>query len=93
MSALHDLAAAAGLQVDWTDAGGQAKRVSDEALADVLAALGYAADDDTSLDRLRAEQADGAAAIGWPCSPETNAAAPPACSARSRSSDVSSSAA
>jgi len=63
MSALHDLAAAAGLQVDWTDAGGQAKRVSDEALADVLAALGYAADDDTSLDRLRAEQAGGAAAF------------------------------
>ena len=63
MSALHDLAAAAGLQVDWTDAGGQAKRVSDEALADVLVALGYAADDDTSLDRLRAEQAHGAAAF------------------------------
>ena len=33
MSALHELAAAAGLQVDWTDAAGQAQRVSDEALA------------------------------------------------------------
>ena len=51
MSDLHDLAAAAGLQVDWTDASGQAKRVADDALADVLTALGI-----DSPDRLRAEQ-------------------------------------
>ncbi len=40
MSDLHALAEAAGLQVDWTDASGQAQRVADDALADVLAALG-----------------------------------------------------
>lgn len=39
MSSLHEQATAAGLQVDWRDASGQAQRVSDEALGDVLAAL------------------------------------------------------
>ena len=58
MSDLHDLAAAAGLQVDWTDASGQAKRVADDALADVLAALGI-----DSPDRLRAEQQAARAAF------------------------------
>ncbi|SFP55030.1 4-alpha-glucanotransferase [Sphingomonas rubra] len=59
MTMLHDLATAAGLQIDWTDASGQAKRVADDALADVLAALGYP-DDGTSLNRLRADQAAAA---------------------------------
>lgn len=49
MSTLHDRARAAGLQVDWTDAGGQAKRVSDDALADVLAALGDPPSEDTTF--------------------------------------------
>ncbi|MFB0610724.1 4-alpha-glucanotransferase [Aurantiacibacter poecillastricola] len=44
MSALHDLAQLAGLQVDWEDAAGQAQRVSDGNLRRILAALGYPAD-------------------------------------------------
>lgn len=40
MTALHDRARAAGLLVDWTDASGQAQRVSDDALQAVLDALG-----------------------------------------------------
>lgn len=65
MSDLHRLADAAGLQVDWTDASGQAKRVADDALVDVLAALGLAADGDAaiaeSIDRLAAQQRDESA--------------------------------
>lgn len=53
VSALHDLAAAAGLQLDWTDANGQAKRVADDALADVLAAMGV-----DSPEQLDAEHQD-----------------------------------
>jgi 4-alpha-glucanotransferase len=49
MSALHDLAREAGLQIDWTDAGGQAQRVSDEALASVLRALGHDTGSDVAL--------------------------------------------
>ncbi len=53
MSALHDLAHEAGLQIDWTDAGGQAQRVSDDALAGVLRALGHATDSDAGLTQAR----------------------------------------
>jgi len=53
MSALHDLARAAGLQIDWTDAGGQAQRVSDTALAGVLRALGHDTDGDAALGEAR----------------------------------------
>ncbi|MFS0773503.1 4-alpha-glucanotransferase [Sphingomonas sp. 1P08PE] len=65
MSGLHELAAAAGLQVDWTDASGQAKRVGDDALMRVLGAMGHAADDERAIaasrERLREERvADGA---------------------------------
>lgn len=49
MSALHDLAAAAGLQVEWEDALGTAQRVSDESLVAILAALGFAADGDAAI--------------------------------------------
>jgi 4-alpha-glucanotransferase len=55
MSALHDLAHEAGLQVDWTDAGGQAKRVSDEALRGVLAALGHPVDDEPAIEAARTQ--------------------------------------
>lgn len=49
MSMLHALAAAAGLQIDWEDALGQAQRVSDRSLVAILAALGYMADSDTAI--------------------------------------------
>jgi len=59
-SALHQLAEAAGLQRDWSDAEGHPHRVADEALTRVLAALGYPADDERtiaeSLARLREEE-------------------------------------
>ncbi|MDP1027271.1 4-alpha-glucanotransferase [Sphingomonas sp. KR1UV-12] len=58
MSALHQLAEAAGLQVDWTDAGGQAQRVSDDALVRVLDALGYPAGDDGAISDSRARLAE-----------------------------------
>lgn len=54
MSALHDLAAAAGVQRDWTDANGRAQRVDDEALARVLTALGHPAEDEAAIGRSRA---------------------------------------
>lgn len=53
-SPLHALAGEAGLQVDWTDAAGQAKRVADEGLRAVLAALGLAADTDRRIAESRA---------------------------------------
>lgn len=59
MSALHDLAELAGLQVEWEDAAGDAKRVSDDNLRRILAALGFPADSDEdmaeSLERARTE--------------------------------------
>ncbi|MBJ6121504.1 4-alpha-glucanotransferase [Sphingomonas mollis] len=67
MSGLHDLARAAGLQIDWTDAGGQAQRVSDEALAGVLDALGYRSDSEAAIAdaqaRIAAERRDQATAF------------------------------
>ncbi|GGI71967.1 4-alpha-glucanotransferase [Polymorphobacter multimanifer] len=49
MSMLHALATAAGLQIEWEDALGQAQRVSDRSLVAILAALGYKADSDTAI--------------------------------------------
>jgi len=49
MTALHDLAAEAGLQIDWTDALGEPQRVSDTALVTILAALGYPADSEAAI--------------------------------------------
>ena len=61
MSALHDLAQLAGLQVDWEDAAGRPQRVSDANLRRILAAIGYPADSDTataeSLARCRRDAA------------------------------------
>lgn len=61
MSALHDLAREAGLQIDWEDAGGRQQRVADENLRRVLSALGYPAQDDREiaegLSRCREEAA------------------------------------
>jgi len=47
MSTLQDRARAAGLQIDWEDAQGNAQRVSDESLTAILAALGESAPDDS----------------------------------------------
>lgn len=59
MTALHDLARAVGLHRDWEDAAGNAQRVSDEALAAILARLGFpggdAAEIADSRDRLARE--------------------------------------
>lgn len=67
MTALHDLARESGLQVDWTDASGQAQRVADDALADVLAALGYPADGEPAIaasrERIAADREADAAAF------------------------------
>ncbi|UZK69928.1 4-alpha-glucanotransferase [Sphingomonas sp. S1-29] len=49
MSTLHKLAEAAGLQIDWEDALGEAQRVSDGSLIAILAALGYPADSDAAI--------------------------------------------
>ncbi|ARU18014.1 4-alpha-glucanotransferase [Croceicoccus marinus] len=60
--ALHRLARKAGLQIDWEDATGEAQRVSDDSLRQVLAALGYPAETEaqigTSLDRCEQDAAD-----------------------------------
>ncbi len=49
MSSLADLAEAVGLQVDWSDATGEAQRVADEHLVRVLAALGYPAQSEKDI--------------------------------------------
>jgi len=49
MSSLHDLAEAAGLQIDWKDALGEAQRVADESLVPILAALGFPADSEAAI--------------------------------------------
>lgn len=49
MSLLHDLAQAAGLQIDWEDAMGAPQRVSDASLIAILAALGYPAGSDAAM--------------------------------------------
>ncbi|RDE04751.1 4-alpha-glucanotransferase [Sphingomonas aracearum] len=61
MSGLHDLAAAAGLHIDWEDALGEAQRVSDEALTTVLGALGYPADSAAAIADSQARLAREAA--------------------------------
>lgn len=62
MSALHDLAKAVGLQIDWEDAAGEAQTVSDDNLRRVLAALGYPAGDDgeiaASLQQYRQDEGE-----------------------------------
>jgi len=62
MNSLKDLAEKVGLQVDWTDAAGDAKRVADDDLRRVLAAIGYPAGSEAeiaaSLDQQRAEERD-----------------------------------
>ena len=49
MSPLHDLAAAAGLQPRWQDAGGRAQTVTDEALQAILNALGLPAESEAAI--------------------------------------------
>ena len=57
MSALHDLATAAGLQIDWRDAMGKEQRVSDEALARILGLLGHPAETDRAIAQSREQLA------------------------------------
>jgi 4-alpha-glucanotransferase len=59
MSALHELAAEVGLQIDWRDASGQAQRVRDEVLVDVLEALGFEARDERTIAATRRQHAEG----------------------------------
>ena len=60
MSPLHDLAAAAGLLIDWEDASGEPQRVRDDTLATILGALGLPASTPAEIAdsraRLREEQ-------------------------------------
>ena len=60
MSSVKGLAEKVGLQVDWTDAAGDPKRVKDADLRRVLGAIGYSAESDSeiaaSLERQRAEE-------------------------------------
>ena len=58
MSPLHELATAAGLQIDWEDALGRPQRVSNQALAKVLQALGLPADNDQRIAESRARLND-----------------------------------
>jgi len=53
MTPLHHLARTAGLQIDWEDATGVARRVSDEALRKVLTALGLPAGSGAEIARSR----------------------------------------
>ena len=61
MSALHELATAAGLATHWIDWQGVHREVSAATLQAVLGALGYRAGDDPAcaaeLQRLAADQA------------------------------------
>ncbi|WP_267386072.1 4-alpha-glucanotransferase [Sphingomonas sp. GC_Shp_3] len=63
-SALHRLAEAAGLQIVWEDALGEAHRVSDDSLVAILAALGFPADGDAAIARSAAQLAEDSEA---PC--------------------------
>ncbi len=60
MSPLHELAAEAGLQIDWRDAAGRHQRTGDEAVRRVLGALEYPAESEReveeSLGRCREER-------------------------------------
>lgn len=53
MIPLHALAEAAGLQIDWEDAAGNAQRVSDDALMQVLEALDLPASGDAAIAESR----------------------------------------
>jgi 4-alpha-glucanotransferase len=63
VSALHRLARAAGLQIDWTDAAGERQRVSNDSLVAVLEALGLSAGSERqireSLEGLSEEEGSG----------------------------------
>ncbi|HEY1856432.1 4-alpha-glucanotransferase [Acidocella sp.] len=65
MSALHELARAAGLQTAWRDVSGAEQIVSDDSLRAVLAALGFPAGNEAdisdSLATLRAETSQNSA--------------------------------
>ncbi len=54
MSELHELAAAAGIEVAWQDVSGQAQTVADASLVAVLAALGVAAGSPQQIREARA---------------------------------------
>ena len=51
MEQLHALARACGLARDWTDVEGRAQRVTDDALAALLTALGHAASSEMQITR------------------------------------------
>jgi 4-alpha-glucanotransferase len=53
MTALESLARAAGIAVNWTDAGGKRRRVGARSLRAVLAALGYPAETPAEIRRSR----------------------------------------
>ena len=57
-SPLHALAAEAGLQVNWSDAAGQAQTVADEDLRAVLNALALPADSEAGIAESRARLAE-----------------------------------
>jgi 4-alpha-glucanotransferase len=62
MSPLHSLVTEAGLLIDWEDAAGDPQRVSDEALVNVLAALGLPADSPAAITESRRQLAEDQAA-------------------------------
>lgn len=68
MSDLQDLAAAAGLHIEWQDALGKPQRVGEDALIAVLAALGLPADSKSAIadsrDKLAQDEGDCAFASG-----------------------------
>jgi 4-alpha-glucanotransferase len=49
LTGLHELAEAAGLQIEWEDALGERHRVADASLVAILAALGFPADSDVAI--------------------------------------------
>ena len=51
MSKLHELAKAAGVQIDWENADGEPQRVADDDLRAVLGALGHDVESDTGVAR------------------------------------------
>jgi 4-alpha-glucanotransferase len=53
MTALESLARAAGIAVNWTDAGGKRRRVGARSLRAVLAAMGYPAQTPAEIRRSR----------------------------------------
>ncbi len=58
MNSLHALATAAGLQIDWKDAGGKAQRASDTSLIAILNALDLTADSQAAIADSRCRLAE-----------------------------------